>query len=48
MHRFWKRTREEMLMKEISPLRDIVSQKEKDAETISRLLANIERLMARK
>lgn len=40
-----KNTREEMLMKEISSLKDIVSQKEKDAETISRLLANIERLM---
>lgn len=40
-----KNTREEMLMKEISSLKDIVSQKDKDAETISRLLANIERLM---
>lgn len=40
-----KNSREEMLMKEISSLKDIVSQKEKDAETITRLLANIEHLM---
>lgn len=40
-----KNSREEMLMQEIASLKGLVSQKEKDADTINRLLANIERLM---
>ena len=40
-----KNSREEMLMQEIASLKKLVSQKEKDTETINRLLSNIERLM---
>lgn len=40
-----KNSREEMLMQEIASLKWLVSQKEKDTDTINRLLANIERLM---
>ena len=40
-----KNSREEMLMQEIASLKELVSQKEKDTETINRFLANIERLM---
>lgn len=40
-----KNSREEMLMQEISSLKELVSQKEKDTDTINRLLANIECLM---
>lgn len=40
-----KNSREEMLMQEVASLKGLVSQKEKDTDTINRLLANIERLM---
>ena len=40
-----KNSREEMLMQEIASLKRLVSQKEKDTDTINRLLSNIERLM---
>ena len=40
-----KNSREEMLMQEISSLKKLVCQKEKDTDTINRLLSNIERLM---
>ena len=36
---------EEMLMQEIASLKKLVSQKEKDADTINRLISNTERLM---
>ena len=40
-----KNSREEMLMQEIASQKRLVSQKEKDTDTINRLLSNIERLM---
>ena len=40
-----KNSREEMLMQEIASMKEVVSQKEKETDTVSRLLANIERLM---
>ena len=40
-----KNSREEMLMQEIALLKRLVSQKEKDTDTINRLLSNTERLM---
>jgi ABC-type transporter Mla subunit MlaD len=40
-----KNSREEMLMQEIASLKRLVSQKEKDTDTINRLLSNTERLM---
>ena len=40
-----KNSREEMLMQEIASLKRLVFQKEKDTDTINRLLSNIERLM---
>lgn len=40
-----KNSREEMLMQEIASLKRLVCQKEKDTDTINRLLSNIERLM---
>ena len=40
-----KNSREEMLMQEIASQKRLVSQKEKDTDTINRLLSNTERLM---
>jgi predicted RNase H-like nuclease (RuvC/YqgF family) len=40
-----KNSREEMLMQEIASQKRLVCQKEKDTDTINRLLSNIERLM---
>lgn len=40
-----KNSREEMLMQEIASLKRVVYQKEKDTDTINRLLSNTERLM---
>ena len=40
-----KNSREEMLMQEIASQKRLVFQKEKDTDTINRLLSNIERLM---
>ena len=40
-----KNSREEMLMQEIASQKRLVSQKEKDTDTINRLLSDIERLM---
>ena len=40
-----KNSREEMLMQEIASQKRLVSQKEKDTDTINQLLSNIERLM---
>ena len=40
-----KNSREEMLMQEIASLKKLVSQKEKDTDTINRLISNTERLM---
>ena len=40
-----KNSREEMLVQEIASLKKLVSQKEKDTDTINRLISNIERLM---
>ena len=40
-----KNSREEMLMQEIASLKKLVCQKEKDTDTINRLLLNIEHLM---
>lgn len=40
-----KNSREEMLMQEIASLKRLVSQKEKDTDTINRLISNTERLM---